>query len=122
MRTEVSDSSSRRHVGVSLPRAVKHEMLAASDAIGWSAGKWLLAAAAEKGTVLQAVLGSLQVRKRTNLEDATFTALYLTEDERDEIDDQAKACGVNRSAFITAVARLALGQELDDVIEELQRV
>jgi len=47
------------------------------------------------------------------------TALYLTPDERDELDELAIACGLNRSAFVTSVARLALGEELDEVIAAL---
>ena len=79
----------------------------------------MLAAAAEHGPVLHAALGEVEVRKRPNVEDAAFTALYLTPDERDELDDQAVACGLNRSAFVTSVARLALGEELEAVVADL---
>jgi hypothetical protein len=54
------------------------------------------------------------------VEDAAFTALYLTPDEWDELDDQAVACGLNRSAFVTSVSRLALGEELAAVVEPLK--
>ena len=53
------------------------------------------------------------------MEDATFTALHVTDDERDEIDEQASGCGLNRSAFVTAVAQLALGRHLADVVAEM---
>ena len=59
------------------------------------------------------------MRKRPRVEDARFAALYLTPDERDELDDQAVACGLNRSAFVTAVARLGLGDDLEDVVADL---
>lgn len=112
--------SARRHVGLTVPRRVKTDLLAAADALEWSAGDWVLAAAAEHGAVLRDALGGIELRKRPAVEDATFTALYLTPDERDELDEIAIACGVNRSAFVTAVARLALGEELDAVVAPLR--
>ena len=111
--------SERRHVGLTVPRTVKADLIAAAGALDWSAGDWVLAAAAEQGPQLRAALGQVDVRKRQKVDDAAFTALYLTPDERDELDDQAIACGLNRSAFVTSVARLALGEELDDVIASL---
>ena len=101
----------RRHVGLTLPRDVKARMLEAASVHGWSAGEWVLAVAAEQGPRLRATSGQAPVRKRNQVDDATFAALYLTPDERAELDDQAVACGLNRSAFVTAVARLALGDE-----------
>jgi hypothetical protein len=109
----------RRHVGMTLPRKVKDGMLEAARVMDWSAGQWLLATAAEEGPRLREALGAVSVAKRPRVEDATFTALYLTADERDELDDQARVCGLNRSAFTTAVAALALGADLDDVIASL---
>ena len=111
--------SERRHVGLTVPRRVKHDLSAAAGALEWSAGDWVLAAAAEHGPDLRAALGEVTVRKRPKVEDAAFTALYLTPDERDELDDQAIACGLNRSAFVTSVARLALGEELEEVVAPL---
>ena len=111
--------SERRHVGLTVPREVKADLIAAAGALDWSAGDWVLAAAAEHGPELRAALGEVEVRKRPKVEDAAFTALYLTPDERDELDDQAIACGLNRSAFVTSVARLALGEELDEVVAVL---
>lgn len=112
--------STRRHVGLTVPRRVKTELLAAADAMDWSVGDWVLAAAAEHGAALRERLGTVEVRKRPAVEDATFTALYLTPDERDELDETAVACGLNRSAFVTAVARLALGEEPDTVVAALR--
>ena len=112
--------SQRRHVGMTLPRRVKEQMLEAAGVMEWSVGQWLLAAAAEHGPRLREALGQVSVAKRPRVEDATFTALYLTADERDEIDDQARACGLNRSAFVTAVASLALDEDLDRVIASLR--
>jgi hypothetical protein len=112
--------SRRRHVGMTLPRRVKEGMLEAADVMEWSAGQWLLAAAAEQGPRLREALGQVSVAKRPRVEDATFTALYLTADERDELDDQARACGLNRSAFVTAVARLALGERVEPVCKDLR--
>jgi hypothetical protein len=112
--------SERRHVGLTLPRAVKTEALAAAEVLEWSLGDWVLAAAAEQGPPFREALGRVELPKRTRVEDATFTALYLTPDERDELDDQAVACGLNRSAFVTAVARVALGEELTDVVASLR--
>jgi len=112
--------SQRQHVGLTVPRRTKERMLAAAAALDWSAGDWVLAAAAEHGSELLAALGEVEVRKRPKVEDAAFTALYLTPDERDELDDQAIACRLNRSAFITSVARLGLGEELEEVIAALQ--
>ena len=111
--------SERRHVGLTVPRRVKAELIAAAGALDWSAGDWVLAAAAEHGLELLAALGEVEVRKRPKVEDAAFTALYLTPDERDELDDQAVACGLNRSAFVTSVARLALGEDLEVVVDSL---
>lgn len=103
-----------------MPRRVKTDLLATADALEWSAGDWVLAAAAEHGAVLHGALGEIELRKRPPVEDATFAALYLTPDERDELDEIAVTCGLNRSAFVTAVARLALGEELDLVIAPLR--
>jgi hypothetical protein len=112
--------SERKHVGLTLPREVKEEAIEAAKVLEWSAGDWVLAAAAEQGPALRDRLGQVTVRKRPEVPDASFTALYLTPDERDELDDQAVACGLNRSAFVTAVARLALGAELDAVVDDLR--
>lgn len=113
--------SVRKHVGLTLPRSVKQRLTEAAAMLEWSSGDWVLAAAAEEGPRLREALGVVEVRKRPRVEDASFAALYLTPDERDELDDQAVACGLNRSAFVTAVARLALGDELDDVVDPLRR-
>jgi hypothetical protein len=112
--------SERRHVGLTLPRAVKTEALAAAELLEWSLGDWILAAAAEQGPPFREALGRVELPKRPRVDDATFTALYLTPDERDELDDQAVACGLNRSAFVTAVARVALGDEVTDVVASLR--
>lgn len=113
-------AAERRHVGLTVPRRVKQQLLEAAATLGWSAGDWVLAAAAEYGPELRAALGEVEVRKRPNVEDAAFTALYLTPDERDELDEQAVACGLNRSAFVTSVSRLALGEEVARVVEPLR--
>jgi len=118
-RTGDTSVSERRHVGLTLPRRVKEQLIAAAAVLDWSAGDWVLAAAAEHGRVLQEALGEVEVRRRPRVEDATFTALYLTPDERDELDDLAVACGLNRSAFVTSVSRLALGEELEAVVAPL---
>ena len=68
--------SERQHVGLTVPRRVKAALIAAAGALDWSAGDWVLAAAAEYGPEL-------------------------------------------RSAFFTSVARLALGEELDTVGDQL---
>jgi hypothetical protein len=113
------DPSDRQHVGMTLPRSVKARLLEAAAALEWSAGDWVLAAAAEHGPALLAALGGREVRRRPRVEDAAFTALYLTPDERDELDDQAIACRLNRSAFVTSVVALALGDELEVVLDRL---
>jgi hypothetical protein len=110
----------RRHVALTLPRQVKERLLEAADVLGWALGDWVLAAAAEHGPRLHEALGQVEVRKRPRVEDATYTALYITLEEREEIDDQAVACGLNRSAFVTAVTRLGLGDDLDAVVGELR--
>ena len=115
---EVGDR--RRHVGLTLPRSVKEGIVEAAAVIGWPAGQWVLTAAAEHGPGLRARLGRVAVAKRPRLDDATFTALYLTPDEREELDDQARACGLNRSAFVTSVARVALGDDVDEVADALR--
>jgi hypothetical protein len=114
-RAGASDGAERRHVGLTMPRRTKSAMLEAAEVLGWSAGDWILAAAAEHGPRLQEALGVVTVRKRPVVEDAAFTALYLTAEEREELDDQAVACELNRSAFVTSVARLALGEDLEVV-------
>lgn len=114
------EASERRHVGLTVPRRVKQRAGAAAGVLEWSVGDWVLAAAAEHGPRLRAALGHTELPRRHAVEDATFTALYLTPDERDELDDQAVACGLNRSAFVTAVARLGLGEPIEDVLEELR--
>lgn len=111
--------SERRQVGLTLPRRVKAELAEAAEALERSAGDWVVAAAAEHGRSLQDALGEAEVRRRPRIDDATFTALSLTPDERDELDDLAVACGLNRSAFVTSVSRLALGEELDAVMAPL---
>ena len=117
---EERDPSRRRHVGLTVPRAVKEQALEAAGVMRWPLGTWVLAAAAEHGPRLREVLGEVRVAKRPKVVDATFTALYVTDDERAELDDQARACGLNRSAFVTAVARLALGEEVDAVCDDLR--
>lgn len=114
------EPSDRIHVGMTLPRPVKDDLLEAAGALDWSAGDWVLAAAAEHGPLLTAAIGTPELRKRPRVEAATFTALYLTPEEREELDDQAVACGLNRSAFVTSVARLALGEDLEDVVRDLR--
>lgn len=87
-------------------------MVAAAEVLDWSVGDWVLAAAAEHGPRMPAV----ELRKRPAVADAAFCALYVTAEEREELDDQARARGLNRSAFVTASAQLALGADLDDVV------
>lgn len=111
--------SERRHVGLTLPRRVKQQVIEAGQLLGWSAGDWVLAAAAEHGHRLREALGPTEIRRRHQVEDAAFTALYLTPDERDELDELAVACGLNRSAFVTAVARLGLGEPIEAVVDGL---
>ena len=113
-------ASERKHVGLTMPRVVKASMLEAAELLAWSAGDWVLAAAAEQGPRLHEALGAVRVKKRPKVEDAAFTALYLTPEEVAELDDQAVACGLNRSAFVTSVARLALGEELDVIVAQLR--
>ena len=108
--------SGRRHVGLTVLRRVKADLIAAAEALDWSAGDWVLAAAAEHGPDLQAALGDIEVPKRQEVEDAAFTAIYLTPDDRDELDDRAVACGLNRSAFVNSVARLGIGEESEAVV------
>ncbi len=119
-RTGDRSPSDRKHVGLTLPREVKRRVIESADVLAWSAGDWVLAVAAEHGPRLLEALGHVQVRKRPHVEDAAFTALYLTPEERDELDDQAIACGLNRSAFVTAVARLGLGEEVEAVVASLR--
>ncbi len=111
--------SERKHVGMTLPRPVKEQMGAAAEVLEWSAGDWVLAMAAEHGPALIDGLRGRSLRRRPQVEHATFTALYLTPDERDELDDQAVACGLNRSAFVTAIAQLGLGEAHEDVLSPL---
>ncbi len=74
-------------------------MAAAARVLDWSVGDWVLAAAAEFGDQVPDM--SSELRKRPAVADATFCALYLTAEERQELDDQATARGLNRSAFVT---------------------
>ena len=119
-RTGDQRPSERRHVGLTLPRELKQRVIASAEVLAWSAGDWVLAVAAEHGPALRAALGTVRVRKRPRVDDAAFTALYLTPEERDELDDQAVACGLNRSAFVTAVARLGLGEDVEVVVASLR--
>lgn len=109
----------RRQVGLTVPRALKAQMLEVADVLDWSVGDWVLAAAAEHGARVPAQPANAS-RKRARVPDATFCALYLTPDERDELDEQAAARGLNRSAFVTACAQLALGDAPEDVTETLR--
>lgn len=118
-RSGARTPSERRHVGLTLPRRVKERMLDAASVLDWSAGDWVLAVAAEHGEQLRSALEGHEVRKRPAVPDATFTALYVTDDERDELDDQAVACRLNRSAFVTAVAQLGLGEQIGEVLAPL---
>lgn len=119
-RTGDRTPSDRRHVGMTLPYHVREGVKEAAGVLEWSTGDWVLAAAGEHGPALRSALGHLELPRRSRVEHASFTALYLTEEERQELDDQATACGLNRSAFVTAVARLGLGEELDDVVASLR--
>lgn len=101
--------SDRRQVGLTVPRHVKGRMLEAAEVMDWSVGDWVLAAAAEHGGQVPDVRERLARRPR--VPDATLCTLYLTDEERAELDDQAVARGLNRSAFVTAVAQLALGAD-----------
>lgn len=114
------EPSVRRQVGLTLPRHLKEQVLAAAAVMDWSAGDWVLAAAAEYGRQVPGPSQATHGRKRPRVPDATFCALYLTPDERDELDDQARDHGLNRSAFVTASAQLALGASRDDVRRGLQ--
>jgi hypothetical protein len=105
---------------MTVPAPVRDGIRESAELLAWSAGDWVLAAAAEHGPRLRAELGHLDLPRRRSVEDARFTALYLTPDERDELDDQARACGLNRSAFVTAVACLALGEPLEAVVASLR--
>ena len=89
------------------------------SALQRAAGEWVVAAAADHGRWLQDALGEREVRRRPRMEDAAFSALSLTPDERDELDEMAVACGLNRSAFVSSVSRLALGEEMDAVVAPL---
>jgi hypothetical protein len=111
-------ASDRRQVGLTVPRRVKEQMTRAAEVLEWSVGDWVLAVAAEHGPALRGAI-EVDVAKRHAVEDPTFCALYLTGDERDELDDQAVACGLNRSAFVTAVAQLGLGEDLREVVAEI---
>ena len=119
-RTGDRSPSERKHIGLTLPRRVKQQATEAAGVHDWSVGDWVLAVAAEFGPSLRERLGQVEVRKRPTVEDAAFAAIYVTPDERDELDDQAVACGLNRSAFVTAVARLGLGDDLEDVVSSLR--
>jgi hypothetical protein len=101
-----------------VPRAVKDRMSAAARVLDWSVGDWVLAAAAEHGPRVPDL--RTRLARRPAVADATFCALYLTSDEREELDEQAVARGLNRSAFVTAVSQLALGAQPDDVVRGLQ--
>lgn len=121
-RRGAADGPERKHVGLTVPRQVRLELLASAGALEWSAGDWVLAAAAEHGPALRGAVGNEGVRRRPAVDDASFMGLYLTGEEREELDETARACGLNRSAFVTAVARLALGDELERVVGPLRRV
>ena len=110
--------SDRRQVGLTVPRRVKERMTAAARVMDWSVGDWVLAAAAEFGDQVPN-LGA-EFRKRPAVADATFCALYLTAEERQELDEQARARGLNRSAFVTVTAQLALRAERDVALRALQ--
>jgi hypothetical protein len=111
--------SDRRHVGLTVPAPIKAQMREAADTLDWSVGDWVLAAAAEHGPTLRQQLGQIDLPRRTAVPNAVFCALYLTAEEVAELDDQAVACGLNRSAFVTAVAALALGADLAQVLGDL---
>ena len=110
--------SDRRQVGLTVPRQVKERMTAAARVMDWSVGDWVLAAAAEFGDQVPDM--SLQLRKRPAVADSTFCALYLTAEERQELDEPARARGLNRSAFVTVTAQLALGADRDAAVRALQ--
>lgn len=110
--------SDRRQVGLTVPRSLKRSMTEAAEVMDWSVGDWVLAAAAEFGDQVPDM--SSELRKRPAVADATFCALYLTAEERQELDDQATARGLNRSAFVTVTAQLALGADRDGALRALQ--
>ena len=100
-------------------RAASQRSALQRAALQRAAGEWVVAAAADHGRWLQDALGEREVRRRPRMEDAAFSALSLTPDERDELDEMAVACGLNRSAFVSSVSRLALGEEMDAVVAPL---
>jgi hypothetical protein len=118
-RSGARTPSDRRHVGLTLPRSVKQRVVEAATVMDWSVGDWVLAIAADHGPQLATALDGREVRKRSSVPDAAFTALYLTPEEKAELDDQAVACRLNRSAFVTAVAQLGLGEDVDAVVAAL---
>ncbi len=109
----------RKHVGLTLPRPVKAWLLEAGEVLDWSAGDVVLAAAAEHGGRLREALDGREVPRRPRVEDPAFTALYLTAEEREELDELAVACRLNRSAFVTAVSKLHRGDEMAGVVADL---
>lgn len=117
-RSGDSAPSDRRQIGLTVPRGVKERMTEAARVMDWSVGDWVLAAAAEFGA--QVPTRPAGLRKRPAVPDATFCALYLTAEERQELDDQATAHGLNRSAFVTASAQLAFGGAPEAVARSLE--
>lgn len=118
-RSGSRDNVGRRHVAVTMPRARKQDALAAAQLLEWSLGDWVLAAAAEHGPALVAALDGQDRTRRGQVDDAVVVGLYVTLEERAELDDQVSSCRVSRSGFVTAVAGLALGLALDEVLDEL---
>ena len=112
----MSSGTQRRDVGLTVPEALKQQLLAAAAARDLSTGDWVLAAAAAHGPALRDALRPLEVRRRPKVDGAAFAVLQLTSEERDHLDDLAVACGLNRSVFVTSVSRLALGEELEVVL------
>jgi hypothetical protein len=111
-RSGAQAPTGRHQVGLTVPRDLKDRMLEAASVLEWSLADWVLAAAAEFGPTVPAISG---LKRRQAVPDVTFCALYVTPEERAELDDQARSLDMNRSAFVTAVAQLALGASPDAV-------
>jgi hypothetical protein len=111
-RSGAQAPTGRHQVGLTVPRDLKDRMLEAAGVLEWSLADWVLAAAAEFGPQVPAIPG---LKRRQAVPDVTFCALYVTPEERAELDDQARYLDMNRSAFVTAVAQLALGANTESV-------
>jgi hypothetical protein len=111
----VERSSRRIKVGVSVPAALHGRLRSAAEERSCFKADVVLDALDVQAELLRQEHeeksrgGRTRSGRRRRVVDATPCELYLTEDERQSLDDLAAAVGESRSAVVTRLLELELG-------------